>query len=205
MKKLFFLFVLLLPASHAGAQVLGEDPADSLRSDETAIREMCLYIAGRYPAADLQDVYKSCFQDFFGAEHLMGDTAAARRYLETELAECDTVGFVMPDREPTGFRHRYVRVSLACIRKGEITMEQLLAQFVAAASKPEQPAGNWAQEWMHIERIALQVNPGWRNPALQSQLRQAARQARAVRHSDAFRSAYHPHYRIVKSEVPVRY
>lgn len=204
MKKLFFVFVLVLPAFYAGAQVVGEASADSLRSEETAIREMCLHIAGRYPAADLQDVYKSCYQDFFGAEHLMRDTAAARRYLETELAECDTVGFVMPDREPTGFRHRYTRVSLACIRKGEITKEQLLEQFVAAASRPEPPAANWAQEWMRIERIALQVNPGWRNPALQSQLRHAARQERAVRHSDAFRSAYHPHYRIVRSEEPVR-
>jgi hypothetical protein len=41
----------------------------------------------QYPKARLLDIYKSCFQDYMGAEHLVGDTASTRAYLEQELAE----------------------------------------------------------------------------------------------------------------------
>lgn len=174
--------------------------SENSRKEEQEIRKLCLYMAQQYPMATLQDVYKTCYQDFFGAEHLMNDTAAARRYLEAELAECKNLkDFRMPEQEPTGFRHRYTRISLACVLNGEITLERLLAQFIAAASCPDKPDGSWEEEWMRIERIALQLYPQWRDPALQSELQQAARLSRAVRHSDSFRTACHPHYRIVKA------
>lgn len=171
------------------------------RSEEKSIRDLCDYMIQHYPMANLQDIYKTCYQDFFGAEHLMNDTAAARRYLESELEECKSVSyFGMPKYEPTGFRHRYTRVSLACIQKGEITLEELLEQFIAAASNPEKPSENWEHEWIRIEQIALLINPRWRDPELQAELRQAARNSQAVRHSDDFRNIYQPHYRIVKAK-----
>ena len=54
--------------------------------EERAIRQLCREMHRQYPAATLQDLYKSCYQDFFGAEHLVGDTAAARHYLHEELS-----------------------------------------------------------------------------------------------------------------------
>ena len=89
------------------------------------VRLLCLYIAERYPAATLQDVYKTCYQDFFGAEHLMRDTAAARHYLHSELEQCREQDLsAMPLREPTGFRHRFVRMNLLNIINGSITEEE---------------------------------------------------------------------------------
>ena len=183
----------------AGKRYFAQD--ENARMEERAIRELCFYMVRNYPMATLQDIYKTCYQDFFGAEHLMNDTAAARRYLEQELEECKGLkDFGMPEQEPTGFRHRYTRISLECVLNGDMTLEQLLEKFIAAASQPEKPAGSWEQEWSRIERIALQTNPEWHDPELQAGLQQAAKLSRAVRHSDAFRSAYHPHYRIVRAE-----
>ena len=173
----------------------------SCDQDKKAIRQMCEEIHAQYPSATLQDVYKTCYQDFFGAEHLVSDTASARQYLESELEQCrgtDLNG--MPKREPTGFRHRFTRINLSCVIEGELTEAQLLAMFLEASKKDNAFSGDWEKEWHTIENVALKVCPAWADPALENELQQAAHNKEAVRHSDAFRSAYNPHYRIVRSK-----
>lgn len=168
--------------------------------ESKSIRQMCEEIHTQYPSATLQDVYKTCYQDYYGAEHLMSDTVAARQYLQMELDECrDTDMSLMPKREPTGFRHRFTRMNLACVVEGELTEKQLLAQFIEAASKDNALGDAWAEEWKKIERVALQVCPDWANEPLQAELRLAAEGNHAVRHSEAFRKAYNPHYRIARN------
>lgn len=168
-------------------------------NEDRAIQQMCEDIHEQYPKATLQDVYKTCYQDYFGAEHLMRDTAAARNYLSMELEECRKTDMsYLPKREPTGFRHRFTRINLACIVEGELTEEQLLGLFFEAASKDNAFGDSWVEEWMRIESIALKVCPDWADESLQAELRMAAESKQAVRHSEAFRNAYNPHYRIVK-------
>lgn len=169
--------------------------------EDKAIRQMCVEMHKQYPLATLQDIYKTCYQDFFGAEHLMNDTAAARKYIHYELEQCrDTDMNAMPRREPTGFRHRFTRINFSCLVDGEITEEQLVMMFVDAAGKDNAFGDDWAAEWHRIETIALEVNPGWADGELQPELRMAAEGRHAVRHSEAFRETYNPHYRIVRSE-----
>lgn len=169
--------------------------------EDQSIRQMCKEIHAQYPSATLQDVYKTCYQDFFGAEHLVVDTASARKYLHEELVQCGETDLTgMPKREPTGFRHRFTRINLSCVLDGEITEDQLLEQFLEASGKSNAVRNeDWAGEWQQVERVALEVCPEWADDALQSELREAARIGAAVRHSDAFRAAYHPHYRIVRN------
>ena len=172
----------------------------SCKTEDRAIRRMCDDIHRQYPRADLQDIYKTCYQDYFGSQHLLNDTAAARYYLEKELAECRGIDLsAMPRKEATGFRHRFIRINLACVIDGEITEEQLLSMFVKAAAQDNVFGDGWADEWQRIERIALQVNPSWTDAELQANLQEAARNNRAVVHSEAFRKAYTPHYRIVRN------
>ena len=168
--------------------------------EDKAIRQMCEEIHANYPMATLQDVYKTCYQDFFGAEHLMNDTVMARRYIQTEFEQCrDTDLSAMPKREPTGFRHRFTRVNFLCLVDGELTEEQLLTMFIDAAGKDNTFSDDWASEWLKIEEIALKVNPAWGDGALQAELREAAYGNYAVRHSEEFRDNYNPHYRIVRN------
>lgn len=165
-----------------------------------AAQEMCAYILHHYPAATLQDVYKTCYQDFFGAEHLMRDTAAARQYLHSELVQCMEQDLTaMPLQEPTGFRHRFVRINLQSILSGEITEDELLKLFIEAAGQDNAHSADWETEWQQIETIAIGIHPAWQNEALQQELSRAAQQKAAVRHSDAFRKSYNPHYRIIRN------
>ena len=164
------------------------------------IRAMCQYIQDQYPLATLQDVYKTCYQDFFGAEHLMNDTAAARNYIRYELEQCrDTDLSLMPKLEPTGFRHRFIRINFSTIIDGEVTEEQLVRMFIDAAGKDNAFSDDWLSEWKKIEKTALEVNPEWEDAELQSELMKAAENRQAVRHSEAFRENYNPHYRIVRN------
>ena len=168
-------------------------------NDDKAIRQMCMDIHAQYPLATLQDVYKTCYQDYFGAEHLVNDTASARLYLQRELGKCRTTDMsLMPKREPTGFRHRFTRVNLSCVTEGELSENQLLAMFLEAAGNDNAFGEDWVDEWAKIESIAIKICPAWADQQLQAELQEAARNKQAVRHSEAFRTAYHPHYRIVR-------
>ena len=170
---------------------------------DKAVRQMCKEMVEHYPAATLQDIYKTCYQDFFGAEHLMRDTVAAKHYLHSEIMLCEEQDLTaMPLREPTGFRHRFVRVNLLNIKEGKITEDELLLLFIDAAGKDNALPIDWESEWEQIERIALEVHPAWQEDELQRELRHAAQLKAAVRHSDAFRNTYNPHYRIIRNEKP---
>ena len=170
----------------------------SCKTENKDIQKMCEDIHAQYPLATLQDIYKTCYQDYFGAEHLVRDTTSARQYLHHELEKCrDTDLSKMPKNEPTGFRHRFTRVNLSCVTEGELSEEQLLAMFLEASSHENAFGNDWAKEWKTIENIALKVYPGWADPELQIKLQKAAAENHAVRHSEAFRNAYNPHYRIV--------
>ena len=93
------------------ALVAGGIAAIPCNNDNKAIHQMCEEIHTQYPMATLQDVYKTCYQDYFGAEHLVKDTASARQYLQKELDEChDSDMSLMPKRELTGFRHRFLKL-----------------------------------------------------------------------------------------------
>ena len=183
------------------ALVAGGIAAIPFNNEDKAIRQMCEEIHAQYPVATLQDVYKTCYQDYFGAEHLVKDTASARQYLQKELDECrNTDMSLMPKREQTGFRHRFTRVNLSCVVDGELSEKQMLSLFLEAAGKDNAFGDDWAAEWTKIESIAQKVCPDWSDQALQSELQEAARNKQAVRHSEAFRTAYNPHYRIVGNE-----
>ena len=166
---------------------------------EKAVRELCEQMVHVYPQATLQDLYKTCYQDFFGAEHAISDTASAREYLRYELQQCANEDlFRMPSNELTGFRHRFVRANLRLILTDSVmTEDELFDAFLTAANANAPVHDNWADEWAQIEAIALQVHPAWKDTELQSLLREAAKTNSAVHHSEAFRQAYHPHYRII--------
>lgn len=169
-------------------------------TEEDAIRSMCEEIAHTYPQSTLQDVYKSCFQDFFGAEHLLRDTASAHRYLQAEIAATQTEDLsAMPVYEPTGFRHRFTRVNLSVVHSGEMREDELFARFVEAAGTNNAYSDHWEEEWQRIATIALEVHPAWADTALQSELQYAASIESPVRHSETFRNTYNPHYRIIKN------
>lgn len=168
---------------------------------EDSVRELCEYTISTYPQATLQDLYKTCYQDFFGPGHMVTDTASALGYIHYEVEEIrssENVSISEIADEATGFRHRFVRLDLRRIVLGQMSEEELLHRFIETANTATPVHDNWADEWAQIEAIALHVHPAWRNDELQALLHQAAAGNHAVHHSEPFRNTYKPHYRIIR-------
>lgn len=163
----------------------------------TQMREGVRYIADTYPAATLQDVYKSFYQDYFGSEHMVPTKEQVMAYVEYELTHLGSDTMLMPLREPTGWRHRFERVSMALVLDGSMTKEQLAEGFIDAATHPlAGDSAGWRTEWEQIESIALELRPDWTDSLLMAELRWCADSCYGVHHSLSFRTTYHPHYRI---------
>lgn len=160
----------------------------------------------RYPAATLQDVYKTMFQDRFGVAHMVGSHETVVAYIERELEACE--GATAEYYEPCGWRGDFVRVDLRAVRDGMITTEQLADMFIQsegyAPVADSTALRNWAEEWNTIIRACyprLRAIDGFeRDSTLLAEL--IARDEYVVHHSRRYNDHYHPHYRIVhKSQI----
>lgn len=158
----------------------------------------------QYPKARILDIYKSCFQDYMGAEHLVGDTASARAYLEQEL-ETTALDELMPwYYEPCGINGNYVRVSLRAVMEGKVQAEKLLDAFVRSANDPERPTiETWKETWHEIvaviDKMGLELAHQQEDMAFIEGV--LAQRKYAISHSPDYREAYSPHYRIIKQEI----
>jgi len=150
----------------------------------------------------LQDIYKNLFQDRFGPEHAISDTASARRYLEKELASFDTSNSM--EIEYLGLHHNYVRVNLMAVKQGKISQEELLSAFCRSAKKiHKRDIEAWRVEWKKIVEIIERMDLNINNFESDKQEIDAilCQGKYAVRHSATFRENYQPHYRIIEREI----
>ena len=158
----------------------------------------------QYPKARILDIYKSCFQDYMGAEHLVGDAASARAYLEQEL-ETTSLDELMPwYYEPCGINGNYVRVSLRAVMEGKVQAGKLLDAFVRSANAPERPTiETWKERWHEIivviDKMGLELPHQQEDKAFIEGV--LAQGKYAISHSPDYREAYSPHYRIIKREI----
>ncbi|MBQ3710571.1 MAG: hypothetical protein II887_07695 [Bacteroidales bacterium] len=74
--------------------------------------------------------------------------------------------------------------------------------FVQSANAVQEPQTEWASDWEDIVGVIRKYDLIVKDfEALQPMLSEAAQNHQAVHHSQAYREAYHPHYRIVEREV----
>lgn len=184
--------VLLLVACCASA-VWGQD-VENWVSD----------VMKRYPQTRLLDIYKSCFQDYMGAEHLVDNAESARSYLEQELETTAIEDLQSWYYEPCGINGNYVRVSLLAVKAGVISSDVLLDAFVRSANDPDRPSVEaWARRWQEIEsaidKMKLELPHQQEDKAFIEGVLAQGRYA--ISHSPQYREAYAPHYRIIKRDI----
>lgn len=155
----------------------------------------------RYPAATLQDIYKSMFQDRFGVAHLLGSREAVRAYIERELLACE--GTATTYYEPCGWRGDFVRVDLRAVRDGVISTEELAEKFIQSASyapvADSVALAAWAAEWNTIVDVChtrLREVEGFQRDSVHLTELIASGEY-VVHHSRRYNDHYAPHYRIV--------
>ena len=163
--------------------------------DKMQLRHAIEHQLAVYPQSTLQDVYKAFYQEHFGPEHMITDTAAVRKYLDHELT-------VMGDErgglyyEPIGLEGNYVRVYLKAVKDNLITAQELLQAFLDSAAARQEPAVEWDAKWNTIIEVIDAIKPGF-GDSERDLLHKASLENQAVHHSRAYNAAYHPHYRII--------
>ena len=189
--KLSLLCFLLLLAS-CKQQVV--DPV----AVETAVSTQLEH----FPESRLQDFYKSFFQDRFGPGHLIADRESALNYILSELAEADTL--MGPKTELCGWQGNYTRVNLSVIADGLMTAGEMTDALMASAKEvTEDDIERWKAEWAQIEAIIEENHPYLpdldEDKAKIKDLLDAGQYA--YHHSQAYETAYHPHYRIILTNL----
>ena len=157
-----------------------------------------------YPKSRLLDIYKSCFQDYMGAEHLVTNRSRVEDYLNEELKVTSINDFMPWYYESCGIDGNYVRVSLKAVKDGIVSEDLLLDAFIRSAN-----AGNkssldlWRDRWHEIIGTIDQMNLNLKNykedKIFIDSLLFAGKYA--ISHSPEYREAYLPHYRIVERGI----
>ena len=168
------------------------------------VKHFVSHLLKMYPEARLLDIYKSSFQDFMGAEHLVSDTASARAYLEHELAIISPQELSTWYYEPCGTEGRYVRVNLLTVFQGFISADTLLDAFIRSANLSNRPTvEQWIEQWhlmlCEIDSMELQL-PNYQED--KQFIEDVLNERRyAISHSPEYRNAYSPHYRIIRRDI----
>lgn len=157
----------------------------------------------QFPESTLQDFYKSFFQDRFGPGHIIANESSALHYLYHEL---ETMGSpVGPMFEPTGYCGQYTRVSLQVIKDSLVSVERFFDVFMRSARMADTvDVATWSAEWHDIEReiqaCGLDTLPDYARDrhVIDSILRKGYY---VMHHSESYGRAYHPHYRIIRTEL----
>lgn len=155
-----------------------------------------------YPRSTLRDLYKNFFQDYFGPGHIIGDVAAAGRYLQSELRSSDTLTGAI--YEPTGYQGNFYRVNLSVVKEGIVPYRTYFDAFVRSVNGIEPlPVKEWIKEWRTIESVIERMD--LRLPHYEQDKQEIAGLLKAgkyvMHHSRDFVEAYDPHYRIIEKTV----
>ena len=143
MKKGLLLSIALIMSIVISAQESGED---QFSIEGFVNRQM-----QNYPKSRLLDIYKSCFQDYMGAEHLLSDRQRVKAYLDEEMNTTSLDDLMPWYYEPCGIDSSYYRVSIKTIKEGFITEDQLLDAFIRSANSETRPSvESWSNRWHMI-------------------------------------------------------
>jgi hypothetical protein len=157
-----------------------------------------------YPKSRLLDIYKSCFQDYMGAEHLVSDKQRVKAYLDEEL-QTTSLDDLMPwYYEACGVNGQYVRVSIRAIKENLITEDVLLDAFIRSANSEKRPTvESWRDRWRKIvdtiDQLELNLPNYQQDRAFIDSILSVGKYA--ISHSPEYREAYRPHYRIVEKSI----
>ena len=160
----------------------------------------------RFPEAQLRDVYKSCFQDVYGPGHIIKDSVQCAQYVEQELQYSDTGDHRFPDYEYTGVEGNYVRVNLRVLKAGKVEVGHLVRLMMESARQAKKmPLYDWRGQWERIKVALRGLDQSIRphrfeedEAAIEGMLNSGEVDCH---HSQRFKDAYAPHYRIVRRDL----
>lgn len=165
----------------------------------------------KYPRSELRDIYKILYQAFHGAEHYAQDRAESRNWLNMEWDSIDILN-QQPKQElyESIFIEKFTpvlyRLNLAPTKRLGIDREIILDEFNRTASEFPRffPSSDrnlhevFVKGWKEIEPWISTGNFGFDSQAY-GELTAFIESMNwpALQHSETYRLAYNPHYRLV--------
>ena len=149
--------------------------------------------AKRYPLMQPCDAVKLIYQNEFGGGHLIRDEQACLNYLRREYADLE--------KDPTAPMYEdigngIVRVNLAAVREEDL--EQLGQDFIASAAKHKRTLDSFLNKLEVLQTLTTEGVFAFDLDALNAYLSEyKAVGYPAVSHSEQYRQAYTPAYRIL--------
>jgi hypothetical protein len=146
----------------------------------------------RYPAMQIQDVYKLIHQAALGSEHAAPDPESARKWMEREIAEMgdgpseSVIDPISPDGE-------IVRVHLRPFASRGGSLEKLVEAFIRTATEYRGEIALLENYWataVRLENFPAADMDNFFQPM-------KADNFPAVHHSSEFKKAYSPAYRVI--------
>ena len=151
--------------------------------------------ANRYPLMQPQDAVKLIYQNEFGGGHLIRDEEACLNYLRREYADLEKDPTV-PLYEEIG--NGIVRVNLAAVKPEDL--EQLGRDFIRSAAKHKGTLDSFLNKLEVLRMLTTEGVFAFDLDALNTYLSEyKAAGYPAVSHSEQYRQAYKPAYRIIRN------
>lgn len=164
--------------------------------DSQSFQIILLEHARRYPAWQMEDLYKLIHQANLGSEHAVTDREHARRWLEEELAHLQPTQ-PEPLIDPISPDGSIVRVHLQPFAAGGLSSALLLDAFIQTSAGFRGSIRGLEDAWREATSLAegglLHFDPA----KMESFITEKSRQGYpAVHHSERYTLAYHPAYRV---------
>ena len=161
--------------------------------------DIAIQHASRYPQSRRQDYFKLAYQHVYGPDHLIEDTSSAQSALLAEAAEIPRPVPGRPLYEPIG--NGLCRLHLNAGGVSFSSLELYARMFVSTANLfVKHPKSDLFSSLETLQSLAhqgvLHIPYSDFCAALEDYL---ALGCPPVRHSDAYRAAYQPHYRVLRT------
>ena len=164
-----------------------------MRNEET--KRLVLEHLKKYPLLAVQDIFKYVYQSAFGCEHMVASEERAIDYIKREYEERREFS-LGTDKLDGG----YSRVHLSCLDTG-ISPETLARLFCLSAKKEEDGEAAFFSKLRCVKELIGEGELPFSAAEYENEL-EKWRDAGypAVHHSEAFRAAYKPSYRVISDE-----
>lgn len=154
----------------------------------------------RHPAAEADDVYKLLHQAVMGPGHAIGDPVSAHRWLDREIATLERSDHDEPLCEAIGGDPAMVRIHLRPFVARGLDPDELSEAFIATAAgmPPSSPERLGLVVRAAVEHLRSTGKAARAEALGRLRARLSARGFPAIHHSQTFRDAYAPSYRVVR-------
>lgn len=151
----------------------------------------------KHPSIMPQDIAKLCYQAAYGAEHLLSDISAAKRYFDAEFDAVEACEGELYE----AISDKVCRVNLAVWKKRALSRERLFEAFVSS-SKVGGERGDIVSYLDSATELVRNGKCSFSPDEWESFLSEyKGKGMPAVHHSDKYRKAEKPSYRVIRAEL----